>query len=413
MDQQRIIARTLELVRTPSPTGNEHAAIGLVASWLTPVADETDAWVVPMSELEADPDFPGTEVDRDEVPVVAARIVGNRPGPSIVLTGHVDTVPVGDASRWSHDPAGEIEGGVIYGRGSVDMKSGVVAAVEAFTVIAGAGRDFPGEVLLVAVPGEEDGGTGTLAAIRRGWTGDYAIITEPTSGPAGPEIVIAHGGALTYTIGVEGRSAHAAKRLDGVSALEKFWIIHRALQRLETELNERETNPVMTALGLPYPTSVGVVSGGIWSASVMEQLTAEVRAGVTVDETVPEAEVRFASTLIAAISDDPWFADHPPLIERTGAAFGSASIDPSHLLVTAVATAAESVTGAPPARIGAPYGCDMAMWTRVGGAATLVYGPGDVRLAHAVDEAVETTEIGAVAGVLLDTVAHLSAVSEM
>ena len=407
MDPHRIRDRTLQLVGTGSPTGSEHAAIDLVASWLEPVADEVDAWIVPMHDLELDPAYPGREVERDEVPVVAARIVGNRPGPRIVLTGHVDTVPVGDAARWTRSPLGEIDGDVIYGRGAADMKAGLVAAVEAFTALSDGGRDFPGEVALVAVPGEEDGGTGTLAAIRRGWTGDLVIITEPTSGPDGPQIVVAHGGALTYTIGITGRSAHAAKRRDGVSALDEFWTVHRALRRLETQLNEEERNPVMAALGLPYPTTVGIVRGGVWASNVMEQLTAEIRVGVTIDESIGEAEERFDRTLREAIAGEPWLDEHPPSIERTGAAFGSSSIDPAHLLVDAVGSSAGAVTGSRPALIGAPYGCDMAMWTRVGGAATLVYGPGDVSLAHAVDEHVSPAEAALVAATLIQAVGRL------
>ncbi|MCL1693220.1 MAG: M20/M25/M40 family metallo-hydrolase, partial [Actinomycetia bacterium] len=124
MDHRRIAERALQLVNTPSPTGSEHAAINLVTSWLEPIADEIDAWITPMIELEGDPAYPGREVDRDEVPVVAARITGNRPGPTIVLTGHVDTVPVGDTDRWTRDPTGEIDGDTLYGRGAADMKLG-------------------------------------------------------------------------------------------------------------------------------------------------------------------------------------------------------------------------------------------------------------------------------------------------
>ncbi|MEA3503019.1 MAG: M20/M25/M40 family metallo-hydrolase [Actinomycetota bacterium] len=413
MDQRRIAERALRLVRTPSPTGSEHAAINLVASWLEPIADEVDAWVTPMIELESDRDYPGREVDRDDVPVVAARIVGDRPGPTIVLTGHVDTVPVGDADHWTRDPAGEIDGDTLYGRGSADMKLGLVAAIEAFTVFADEGRDFPGEVRLVAVPGEEDGGTGTLAAIRRGWTGDLVIITEPTSGPDGPQIVVAHGGALTFTIEVEGRSAHAATRREGESALDHFWTIHRALRKIETDLTEGETNPAMSALDLPYPTTVGIVHGGVWASNVMERLAAEIRVGVTIDETIEEAEDRFERSLRGEIAGDPWLDTHPPRIERTGAAFGSSSIDVRHPLVVAVGDAAAAVTGAEPARIGVPYGCDMALWTRVGRAATLVYGPGDVRNAHATDEHASLAEAAAVAASLIEAVHQTQATTDV
>ncbi|MEN8235308.1 MAG: M20/M25/M40 family metallo-hydrolase [Actinomycetota bacterium] len=407
MDEERIARRALELVATSSATGNEHAAIGLVRSWLDPIADDVDAWVTPMEDLERDPAYPGREVERDEVPAVAARIAGNRPGPTVVLTGHVDTVPVGDADRWTRDPASEIDGDVLYGRGAADMKAGLVAAVEAFTILAEGDRDFAGEVRLVAVPGEEDGGTGTLAAIRRGWTGDLVIITEPTSGPDGPQIVVAHGGALTFSVDVEGRSAHAATRRLGESALDHFWKIHRALGDLETELNENEHDSTMSAFDLPYPTTVGIVRGGVWASNVMEQLTADMRVGVTIHETIAEAEERFVRTLREAIAGDPWFDAHPPAIERTGAAFGSSRIDPDHPLVATVQASAAAVFGAEPEAIGVPYGCDMALWTRVGGAATLVYGPGDVSHAHAVDEHVSISETAGVAQVLVDAVKRL------
>ncbi len=413
MDEQRIAGRTLELVATESVTGDEQSAIDLVASWLEAVADEVDAWVTPMGELDVDPAYPGREIERGRVPVVAARITGNRPGPTIVLTGHVDTVPVGDSDRWTRDPAGEIEGDTIYGRGAADMKLGLVTAIEAFTVLSEEGRDFPGEVRLVAVPGEEDGGTGTLAAIRRGWTGDFVIITEPTSGPSGPQVVAAHGGALTFTIEVEGRSAHGATRREGESALEHFWTVHQALRNTETELNEGETNPAMASLGLPYPTTVGIVHGGVWASNVMEEITAEIRVGVTIDETIAEAEVRFEQNLRSAIAGDPWLDEHPPRIERTGAAFGSSSIDVDHPLVAAVIEAATTVTGLAPDTIGVPYGCDMALWTRIGRAATLVYGPGDVRNAHATDEHASLAEASAVVRTLVDAVNRIQAIPQV
>lgn len=400
MDPTLIARRALELVSIPSETGGEGAVIDAVASWLRPVADDVDQWVTPMAELETDPAYPGREVERDRVPVVAARIAGARPGPTVVLTGHVDVVPVGDPALWHRDPGGELDGDVLYGRGAADMKGGLVAAVEAFTTLARGDREFAGELRLVAVPGEEDGGTGTLAAIRRGWTGDLVIVPEPTSGPDGPQVVVAHGGALTYTIEVAGRSAHAAKRLEGESAIDHFLTVYREVQRLERELNDAERNPAMIATGLPYPTTVGVVHGGVWASNVMESLTAELRVGVTLDESIADAEARFERTLREAIAGDPWLDANPPRIERTGAAFGSSSIDPSHPVVAALRDAAEAVTGRRPGTIGVPYGCDMALWIREAGAACAVYGPGDVAHAHAVDERVSIDEIATVADVL-------------
>jgi len=412
MGHQRVKSRVIELVGVSSVTGNEQEAVDLVASWLRPVADTVDSWVTPMDGLEADADYPGREVERSDVPVVAARIKGDTPGPTIVLTGHVDTVPVGDVDRWTRDPAGEIDGDLLFGRGAADMKAGMVAAIEAFTQVAESGRSFPGELILVAVPGEEDGGTGTLAAIRRGWVGDYVVVVEPTAAEDGPEIVVSHGGALTFTIEVEGRTAHAAVRREGVSALDGFYTVYEALRRIESELNDAETDERMVALGLPYPTTVGIVRGGEWASNVLGKISADIRVGVTIHETIHEATGRFESTLREAIAGDPWLDEHPPTITLTGARFGSSSIDVHHLLVTAVSDAAESATGTKPARIGAPYGCDMALWARVGGAATLVYGPGEVKWAHADDERVSLSETVQVSKILMDVVARLQHASK-
>lgn len=404
----RLRRRLVELVAIPSITGRESDAVDAIAGWLRDCDVDVDRWSTAIDDLARDPDYPGREVEREAVHCVAAEVVGRHPGPVVVLTGHVDTVPPGDVGRWGHPPFGaEVASGHLYGLGACDMKSGIVAAVEAFTAVATGDRDFGGTLRLVVVSGEEDGGSGTLAAIRRGWAGDYVILAEPTSNGSGPEVVVAHGGALTFTVNVAGRSAHGSMPSKGESALDHFWTVYRALRGMERDLNEAEHDPLMCALGTPYPTSVGIVRGGVWASNVMEELSAEMRVGVALHETVREAEQRFVSTLLAALVDDPWLSAHPPTIERTGAAFGSASIDSDHELVDTLRDAAEQVTGARPRLAARPYGCDMALWTRVGGAATVVYGPGDVAVAHGPDEHVSLDEMEVVAAVLLDATHRL------
>lgn len=394
----------------PSPTGSERAAIELIAYWLRQGrADRVDHWEAAMGDLERDSGYPGREVERAVVPVVAAAATGTRPGPTVILTGHVDTVPAGDLTQWSVDPAAAtVAGDRLYGRGACDMKAGLVAALEVFESLAGGERNFPGEVRFVAVPGEEDGGTGTLAAIRRGWTGDFAIVAEPTAdSDRDPDVVVAHAGALTLTVSVTGRSAHAATRLEGVSALEQYFTVHRALRVMEERVNRAEQRRELRALGLPYPTCVGKVQGGDWASNVMDRLEVELRAGVVVGETVDQAEQRFRSELIENTQHDPWLRDHPPAVTRTGAAFAAAEIAADHPLVTAVTAGAADVLGAAPSRVAKPYGCDMAMWLGVGGVPTVVYGPGDVRAAHAPDEWVSLAETDRAARVLAAAVERL------
>ena len=126
------------------------------------------------------------------------------------------------------------------------------------------------------MPSEEDGGSGAYAAIKAGYTADACIITEPT----GMEMVIAHGGAITFTLGVPGKAAHASVRREGVSALDNLSYLIEALKQDEAARNATEQRPEMVAIGLPYPTIVGQVSGGNWASTVMDGLYAHGRYGV-------------------------------------------------------------------------------------------------------------------------------------
>jgi acetylornithine deacetylase len=389
-------------------TGYESEVAGRLAEWLRLPGVKVSNWSEKMADLERDPEYPGREVEREWAHVVTAEVTGSAPGPTVVLTGHIDTVGPGDKEAWRTNPfEAAVVDDRVYGLGACDMKGGLVAAIEAFELLAGEPREFSGTVRFVAVSGEEDGGTGTLAAIRRGCSGNYVILTEPTSGANGPDIVVAHAGALTFTVTVEGRSGHGSMPETGESALEHFWTVYRAMQRLSAAFNAAESHNLMTALGTPYATNVGKIQGGSWASNVMESITAEMRVGVALNETIATAEQRFATSLLGAVAADPWLSTHPPRIARTGAAFGSSAIDPDHPLVTTVAAAAEKVTGKRPALTARPYGCDMALWTRVGGAATLVYGPGDLTAAHAPDEWISLTEIATTAQVLQEAARRL------
>src|SRR5439155_16783040 len=128
---------------------------------------------------------------------------------------------------------------------------GGVAAILAAVRALGASGDLArldGELIVALVTSEEDGGQGTLAAIRAGVAGDVAVITEPSN----LDVVVAHAGAITFRLTVPGRAAHASRRREGVSALDKLWVLSRALEEDETRRNAAETDPLMTALGMPY-----------------------------------------------------------------------------------------------------------------------------------------------------------------
>ena len=395
IDSDRLRERLVDLIRIPSVTGDEEAAIRRIADWLSVNGAEVDYWYDGIGKLVSDPEYPGHEIERAWIPVVAGMIRGPRPGPTILLTGHVDVVPPGDYEQWSRDPyAGYVDGDKVFGRGASDMKSGLVAAMETFEAFARGPRDFAGRIIFVAVPAEEDSGLGTLAAIRRGWQGDVAIIPEPTVRGGVPELVVAHAGAMSCIMEVPGRGAHASTRLLGESALDHYIHLHQYLRRAEQELNEAEDNPLMQALPLPYATNVGIVEGGSWSSSVMDRLEVELRVGIALGETPAEAKARFERTVAAGAQENPWLREHPPVIRWKAAGFGASETSASHPLVSYLSDAASVAFDRSPNVVGAPYGCDMSAWVRLTGTPTVLYGPGDIGQAHGADEwvSLETTD---------------------
>lgn len=408
IDADRLRDRLVALVRTPSVTGAEDEAIQRVANWLQEAGAEVDYWHDGIGALQRDPRYPGHEVERAWVPVVAGVVRGDRPGPDVLLTGHVDVVPPGNYDQWDQNPfSGYAEGASVYGCGASDMKSGLVAALEAFESFTAGPRNFGGRVIFIAVSAEEDSGLGTLAAIRRGWRADAAIIPEPTTRDGQPEVVVAHAGGMSVTVQVRGRSAHASKRMAGVNALELFYKLHQAMLADERAVNEAEQHPLMSDLDMPYPTNVGIVSGGNWSSSVMDTVQAEVRIGVPLHESVDQAFERFRSALERVAKDDPWMRDNPPIIKRRAAGFGSSQTAQQHPLVEAMRSASEAVFKRPTPTIGVPYGCDMSGWLRLAGVPTVLYGPGDIAEAHAPNETVSLEITEGVAHTLVQATENL------
>jgi len=383
------------LVRTPSVGGTrgesdlqqrlaqDFAAFGL----------ETDLWPLPLAELAAEPDFPGVEVARETAFGLVGRLRGRGEGPTLLLNGHVDVVPPGDLAAWTGgDPfAGTIAQGRLFGRGACDMKGGLVAAIWAVRALQRSGVHLDGDVLLASVEGEEDGGLGSYALLRRGWRGDACVIPEPT----GLDLVPANAGALTFRLGVRGHATHASRRTEGQSALGHFWPVWDGLRQLEAERNA-EVDPLMRRWPMPYAVSIGTVRCGDWASSVPDLLVAEGRLGVALDESPAQARSAFESA-VARVSDaDAWLRDHPVEVEWWGGQFASGRLPPDSDLLERMRHAhavASAAAGSEPEVWGAPYGSDLRLLSGLGGIPTLHYGPGDAGLAHGPNESVPLAEV--------------------
>ena len=402
IDAARLLTDLQAMIRIPSITGSEEAVAGWAAEALLELGLAVETIQPAIEDIRADSAWPGEEMPRSSLPVVIGR-AGRPGGRRIVLSGHLDVVPPGDLATWTDDPwSGQVRDGNVYGRGACDMKGGVASILAAVRALAAAGDlgRLGGELIVALVPSEEDGGQGTLAAIRAGVTGDAAIITEPSD----LDVVVAHAGAITFRLVVPGRAAHASRRREGVSALDNLWVLARALEADETRRNAAETDPLMTALGLPYPTIIGIVSGGDWASTVLDRVTADGRYGVRLGQSETDAADELRACVEAACDADEFLRDHRATVEITGGRFGSARVPSDHPLPVGLADTIEAVTGRRPTLLGEPYGADMRLFVNVGSTPCVIFGPGTVNVAHAADEHVPIAQVEDCARVLVEWV---------
>ena len=398
MIDEPLVRSDLErLISIPSVTGQEEAIQTHLAGQLESDGFEVDFFHADLEELRRDPRFPGTEVEHDSLPVVVARFDTGRPGPTVMLDAHVDVVPPGEADTWT-TPAFEpaFRDGNVYGRGACDMKGGLVSALAAVRALRQAPDGLAGQVLLALVPGEEDGGSGTFAMLRAGYRADVCVIPEPT----GLDVVVAHAGAITFTLDVPGKAAHASVRREGVSALDNLAYLVEALKQDEYVRNQAETDPRMTAIGLPYPTIIGQVEGGNWASTVMDRVVAHGRYGVTVSQDAAGAEDDLRSAIDAACGTHWYLSEHPVEVSVWGGRFDSAVVPSDHPLPVGLAAVHRQVTSASADLVGVPYGADMRLLVQEAGIPTVMYGPGSVRMAHSADECVPLDEVVVCAEVL-------------
>ena len=169
-------------------------------------------------------------VTSDEYGNLLGRLAGSRPGKRVLLDGHIDTVPVGDRSAWSHDPfSGEIVDGRLYGRGTSDMKG----AVAAFTAAAGffaedRAGNFPGEIWVAGVVQEECFEGVAARAVSRAVRPDYVVIGEASQ----CDLKIGQRGRAEIVVETYGVPAHSANPEKGVNAVYAMGRVMEALRRL-------------------------------------------------------------------------------------------------------------------------------------------------------------------------------------
>jgi acetylornithine deacetylase len=394
VDEECLVDRLRRLVAVPSVGGTpaESEVQRLVADWLEETGCDVDRWRIDLAAAATAPDAPGQEVAREEAWGVVGTLRGSGDGdPALVLAGHTDVVPAGERGLWPADPFDpRVADGAVHGRGSCDMKAGVVASIGVLAALRAAGVTPARSLAVHSVIGEEDGGLGAWATLARGHRGAACVIPEPTAGA----VVTAHAGALTFRLEVSGRSAHAAYRDEGVSAVGLFEELHADLRALEAE-RQAGADPRFGEARYPYGLSIGKVTAGDWASSVPDRLVAEGRFGVRLGEPVEAARAALEQRVAGFCAGHPWLAEHPARLAWTGGSFASGQLPPGSPLLGEVRAAIADTGGGVPAERAISAGSDLRLYAAAG-IPTLHYGPGDLRMAHGPQERVPVADLVAV-----------------
>lgn len=379
----------LRLVGIWSVTGNEGDVQQAIASQLASFGLDVDVFESSRNEIADYLVHVGEQPGFENRPSIVAKRAGTGGGKSLMLAGHIDTVPVEDRARWSHAPEGEIDGDRLYGLGSSDMKGGVVSAMIIPQILDDLGISLQGDVLVNTVPGEEDGGFGTMSTILKGYRADGIIITEPTDS----KVTIASGGSLVFRLTVTGKAAHGANRNAGVSAIEKFVPIFQDLLAWEAERQRTVHHPLYDQFENKFPISVGLLRSGDWASTVPDKLVAEGRLGFIPGETIEDMMAATRARIAAVADQDEWMRAHPPIVEFFGGQFCAEEIASDHPLTQAMCAAHETFTGKAAEISALTAGTDQRLWLHFTDSPALLYGGGQYAMCHQSDEYIEIPKL--------------------
>lgn len=394
------------MVSFPSYPGEEKAVQSWLSKQLSDLGFQTYEWQPDADLLESHPSFPPSHtLELADRPSIAGVLELGTPGdgPTIVLNGHADVVPV-DETEWTTDPFDpRWEDGRVYGRGTLDMKGGLVACIFAARSVFERSDDLDGRIVVESVVGEEEGGIGAVTAAGNNpypFERDAGLIAEPTDF----DIAIATEGSLMKRLEIDGQSAHAARAWEGESVLPHFERIRRAFKDLERERAERVTHSLYQGLKNPWPVTFGTVTAGKWASTVPSTLTAEIRLGVAPHETVSEVEAAYQQRLDQVRTNSEWLSAHPPRFTRFSVQFEGAEVGRDEPVVRSLAHTIQQRGAKDLKYTGFTAGTDARHYIEAG-IPTVVFGPGSPDTAHQSNEAIEWADVVASSEIIADATA--------
>jgi succinyl-diaminopimelate desuccinylase len=381
--RDELVALASRLISIPSTSGEERAVMEEVIRWCTEAG-------LPFQVIASDHDRPNIVITLGDPAA----------GPSIVMNGHLDTVPVSDIVAWRsgpYDPTVSEDGKKLFGRGASDMKSSVAVMLHVIELL----KDMPlrGSVQAHIVSDEETGGDiGTAFLLEEIAAGrlprpDFCLIGEKSD----LKVRNAERGLLAVNVTCLGRASHtAAARVTGINAIAKA---AKAILALEKDIDRFHP-----AVGKPV-ISVNTIQAGVARNVVPGECTFSIDRRLIPGETRDSAVAEIVATLDAIAKDDSAFRyeiDIDPLNDHIPANI----TEDTSPLVQALQASISTVTGQEPEFFVAWAGATDGRFYRKAGIDTVGYGPGGEN-AHGANEAVQIDDLLTQARVYVETITRL------
>lgn len=305
---------------------------------------------------------------------------------TLILNGHIDTVPAG--SGWNGDPfSGIYTDGAVYGRGSVDMKGGVSALLTAMAELKAEGSPFCGELILTAVGDEEyHSEFGTKYLLSQGIKGDFAINAEPTD----MQFCLGNRGLLMVDLEIHGRASHGGRPHLGDNAVSKAAAIIRGLEALDF------SEPVNNAFEVPRGSlSVVGIDGGSRENVIPDKCTVYIDRRLMPGESGAEAVMDIVSVIteITGIVPDLDQLEQSSILVRPEYWHEACWTPEEHPFIRTCSGVFEDRFGKPPVCTGKAAGTDASHLVNQGGMPTLIFGPGDFHLSHTNKERIVFSQV--------------------
>jgi succinyl-diaminopimelate desuccinylase len=385
VSRDEIVTLASRLISIPSASGEERAVMEEVIRWCSFVD-------LPFQVIDSDPDRPNVVISLGDPAA----------GPTIVMNGHLDTVPVSDLLAWRtgpFDPTVSADGTKLFGRGASDMKSSVAVMLHVMEVLNLQDVPLRGSVQTHVVSDEETSGAfGTMFLLEEIAAGrlprpDYCLIGEKSD----LKVRNAERGLLAVDVTCHGRAAHtAAARVTGVNAIAKA---AKAILALEMDIDRFHP-----AVGKPV-ISINTIQAGIAHNVVPGQCTFSIDRRLIPGETRESAVAEIVATLDDIASQDAAFRyelDVDPLKNHIPANI----TEDSSPIVQALQASITKVTGQEPEYFVAWSGATDGRFYRQAGIDTVGYGPGGEN-AHGANEAVQIDDLVTQARVYVETITRM------